>query len=258
MQRDGGALRRSPLCLSSSRHSPVPCTSSRQALPSAGSSCGPSSGPLPAPVVQHRDPRRSSDHTPCHLHTGGCTYCPTPWQGATSLSPREPQTQRNQPWLLLSSLSSGMQVTNLMFSCFAGGADNPQPNNPQPTPPLHRASAAPLPCARDEKGLTIFTTSREMLMKCSLEPHAGLQECSLPASLGKQLSQLHVLLTLTYTPRGTHTSHPVFSASCAPHEQHHHKTVPIKICPGGSAHAEGMPAHIQPADTRQQGRRPLL
>lgn len=133
MQQGGGALRRSPLCLSSSRHSPVPCTSSRQALPSAGSSCGPSSGPLPAPVVQHRDPRRSSDHTPCHLHTGGCTYCPTPWQGATSLSPREPQTQRNQPWLLLSSLSSGTQVTNLTFSCFGGVLITPS----KTTPSLH-------------------------------------------------------------------------------------------------------------------------
>lgn len=161
----------------------------------------------------------TTQHSPLLLHTGAGSHLPEP-PGARKLSA---DAWRNQPWLLLPpALSSPSGATNLRPGC-RGGADNPQP-----TPPLHRTSPGPLPCAREEKGLSISSTARELLVKHSLEPCVVF--------LAFLLRQQHF-----YTPGDTNPTPGLFCFMRAPREQaspqnHPHKNLPK--CPRGSARAE--------------------
>lgn len=94
-----------------------------------------------------------------------------------------------------------------------------------------------------------MSTARELLIKCSPEPHAGLRESSLPSSLGNGICS-----SVLHTPGDTHPTPSLFCFTCAPGKHHHHKTIPVRICPC-TYEAAACP---HPTGRDQQGKRPKV
>lgn len=153
---------------------------------------------------------------------------------------------------------NGTRATNLMPGC-SEGAHSLQQNKTQPTPPLYRASVAPLPCAQEEKGL--YLKRNRVTYKSA--PWSPTLACGSRLFLAflffRQAAFAALCPVSTDTHNGGHILHSQFVLlhmnSIA--TQLPHKNLPMH--PRGSAHAKVAACpHPTGRDTCQQGKRPLL